>query len=812
MIWSYLKNAIRNLSRYKSFSLINIMGLAVGLAASLIIALWVFDELSYDKFNKNFDHIYRIERHIHWDGKLLEVPVTGAVYAKTIKKDIPEVVDFTRIYRIELSVWNYLNSNQEENIMFCDTGFFHVFTFPLLRGDPKTVLKEPFSVVLSEDAAVKYFGVENPINKTLEVEWGDERKKFRVTGIMKNVPSQSHFHFDVVASFATLEELMPERLETWMSNYLYTYVLLHPDTKPEDIAPKLRRIVEEYISPAYQAFLGDKSSTENVHDIFQIRLRPIGDIHLNSGLMWEIEPQGNITTVYIFSIISILILVMACFNFMNLSTALSSKRSREIGIRKTAGASRYQLIVQLLSESIIIALIALVIALLIIDILLPGFNSFTGKALSLSTFLQLKYLLILLFIVLGSGILAGLYPAFYLSHFNPMVVLRKNEAERSNRFSFRQVLVVLQFSITILLIIGTVTAYLQINFFYNKPVGYNQNKLFVISTESNEVRNKLDAYKSILLQNPEIVSITSSGSIPAAKNFSDMGFKAENMEDVISSIYINVSYDFFKTYQIEFLAGRPYSREFGTDTLNKFIVNETLVKKIGISDPEKAIGLHYGNFDSEGNLQQGEIIGVVKDFHYKPMDEPIEPVTFILNEKWTEYITMRYNTTDLTGFVSQMENTWRENFPQDAYTYFFLKDRYESLYIDVTRLKNILLAFTFLAVFIGCLGLFGLAAFIAQQKSKEIGIRKIHGASVLSIMILLTKQFSNWVLLANLIAWPLAFYLLDRWLSNFYYHIGMPYWVFFASGLLALILAVVTVSYRAYRAASSDPLESIKYE
>lgn len=812
MIWSYLKNAIRNLSRYKSFSLINIMGLAIGLAASLLIALWVFDELSYDQFNKNFDHIYRVERHINWDGKHLEVPVTGAVYAKTIAKDIPEVVDFTRVYKMELSVWNYLDNNQEEKIMFCDTGFFHVFTFPLLRGDPKTVLKEPYSVVLSKDAAVKYFGDENPINKMLEVEWGDEKKKFRVTGVMENIPGQSHFHVDVVASFSTLEELMPDRLETWLSNYLYTYVLLHPDTEPEDIDPELQKIVEEYISPAYQAFLGDGAGLDNIHDIFQLKLRPLREIHLESNLMWEIEPQGNITTVYIFSIISVLILVMACFNFMNLSTALGSKRSREIGIRKTAGASRVQLIIQLLSESIIIALISLGIALVIIEFILPVFNNLTGKALSLSTFLEFRYMLVLIFIVIGTGLLAGLYPALYLSHFNPMVVLRKTGEERGSRFSFRQILVVLQFSITILLIIGTITAYLQINYFYNKPIGYNQDNLFVISTESNEVRNKLDSYKSILLQNPEVVSVTSSGSIPAAKNFSDMGFKTDEMDEVISSIYITVGYDFFKTYQIDFLAGRPYSRAFGTDTANKFIVNEKLIKKIGISDPEKAIGVHYGNFDADGNFQSGEIIGVVKDFHFKPMNEPIEPVTFILSDKWTEYITIRYKTSNLAGFVSSMEQTWQDNFPQDAYTYFFLKDRYESLYINVTRLKNILLAFTFLAVFIGCLGLFGLAAFMAQQKSREIGIRKVHGASVGSIMALLTRQFSYWVLLANIVAWPVAYYFLDRWLSNFYYHIGMPYWVFLASGILALILAVITVSYRAYRAASSNPLDSIKYE
>ena len=812
MIRNYIKIAFRNLTRSKAFSIINILGLSVGLAASLLIALWVFDELSYDKFNQNYNRIYRVERFIHFDGKIFHVPVCGAVYGKTIKERIPEVEDFTRIYDIELSVWNYKNSNSEEVVKFADTGFFNVFTFPLLKGDPKTALKEPFSVVLTKKAAMAYFGEEFPIDKTLEIEWGDKRKKYRVTGILDDVPAQSHFHFDVLASFSTIEELLPERMDTWVSNYLYTYVLLYPGTDAESLKPKLRKLVEEFISPAYQAFLGGMANIENIHDIYQITLRPLGDIHLKANLMWEIEPQGSITTVYIFSIVSILILLMACFNFMNLSTALGSKRSREVGIRKTVGAARRQLIFQFLSESILIALISVLFALLIIEFVLPSFNIFTGKSLSLYTFLTPEYFLILVSIVIGTGILAGLYPAFYLSHFDPMVVLRKQSSERNRRFSFRQVLVIFQFSISILLIIGTITVYLQIKYFSEKPLGYNQENLLVISTESNEVRSKLEPFKNILLQYPEVKNVTVSSAVLAATDFSDMGFKAEGMEDVISSIYIGVGYDFFKTYGIELLAGKVFSKEYGTDTLNKYVVNEQVIKKIGIAKPEDAIGAHYGSFDRDGNFESGEIIGVVKDFHFKPLNQEIEPITFALNEHWTEFITVRYEADDLQSFISKMEENWKSQFPNDEYNYFFLKDRYESLYVNESRMQNILLAFTFLAIFIGCLGLFGLAAFVAQQRSKEIGIRKVHGATVSSIMVLLSRQFAYWVLLANLIAWPFAYYFVDNWLSNFYYRIPIPYWVFLASGLVALLLAVATVSYRAYKAASADPVDSIKYE
>ena len=483
-----------------------------------------------------------------------------------------------------------------------------------------------------------------------------------------------------------------------------------------------------------------------------------------------------------------------------------------MALEKLWGASRGELIVQFISESIVIALISLLIALLIIETVMPGFNNFAGKDLSLNSFFELQNFLILVIIVIGCGVLAGLYPAFYLSRFNPMIVLHKNEEPRGTKFSVRQVLVVFQFSISILLIIGTVIAYLQINYFYDKPLGYDQENLFVLSTESSEVRNNITTFESKLLHYPEVKDVTTSGSIPASINFSDSGFKSEDMEDVMVSIFMVVGYNYFETYGIELLAGRPFSREYGTDTAFKYIVNEQAIRKMGIANPEDAIGKHYGSFDQNGDLEQGEIIGVVKNFHFKPLDKEIEPVTFALNERSMEYITIRYETDNLQGFRAKLETLWKDMFPNDEYNYFILKERYESLYIEESRMKSILLSFTFLAIFIGCLGLFGLAAFVAQQKSKEIGIRKVHGASVGNIVFMLTRQFSYWVLIANIIAWPLAYYLLDDWLSNFFYRINMPYWVFAASGAMALVVAIITVSYKAYKAAISDPLDSIKYE
>ena len=807
MFKNYLKVALRNLLRYKFFSLINIIGLAIGMAASILIALWVLDELSYDKHNEKGDRIYRIERDIFFNNERYLVPVTGAIYGSTIKSDLPEFEDMVRLYPNELSIEDNRGVDHRERVFFADASIFNVFTFQFLRGDPGKSLKDPFTVVLTSKGAEKYFGNEDPINKHLLIEWGDEKKSYLVTGIIENVPDNSHFHFDVLVSFNTLETYMPDNLKTWLNNYLYTYVLLKDGIEKEQVEAKLQILVEQYILPAYNQFFQDDDPETSM----ELYLLSIKDIHL-SDRMWSIESGGSKTSVYIFSIIAVLILVIACFNFMNLSTALAGRRSLEVGVRKTMGANKKQLVSQFLTESFILAVISFVMALLIIEVILPYYNTFANKSLSLLTLGKTENLLILLIIIIGTGIIAGLYPAFYLSSFKPIAVLKGKMNGKASNFNFRQILVVLQFGISISLIIGTLTAYLQINYFQNKSLGFEKENMLIIPVESNYVREHYQAFRDELIQQPIIQNVASSSAIPTKSNYSDTGFETELLPDeTFLSRYYSIDYDYFKNYGIEIITGRNFSKEYPNDTLGKWILNEAAIKKMGIKDPEKAIGATYTHYGNEMETK-GKIIGVVKDYHYHGLDKKIEPMSHFLSRNQIGFISVKYAEGKEKEIVELVEKKWKKQFPGVQFSSIFLTERYNNLYQNEQKMKKTLIGFTILAIFVACLGLFGLAAFIAQQKTKEIGIRKVHGASINSIVQMLNKVFIKWVLIANIIAWPVAYYFLDEWLAGFYYRISLPVWVFVISGLIGLLIAIMTVSYQAYKAARSNPLNALKYE
>ncbi len=807
MLRNYFKVALRNLLRYKFFSLINIIGLAIGMAASILIALWVIDELSYDEYNEKADRIYRVERDIFYNNERFLVPVTGAIYGSTIKSDLPEFEDMVRLYPNELSIEDNRGVDHRERVFFADASIFNVFTFQFLRGDPGKSLEEPFTVVLTSKGAEKYFGNEDPINKHLLIEWGDEKKSYLVTGIIENVPDNSHFHFDVLASFNTLETYMPDNLKSWLNNNLYTYVLLKDGIEKEQAEAKLQILVEQYILPAYSQFFQDDEPEASM----ELYLLPIKDIHLTDR-MWSIESGGSKTSVYIFSIIAVLILVIACFNFMNLSTALARRRSLEVGVRKTMGANKKQLVSQFLTESFILAVISFVLALLIIEIILPNYNTFANKSLSLLTLGKTENLLLLLIIIIGTGIIAGLYPAVYLSSFKPIAVLKGKMNGKTSNFNFRQILVILQFGISISLIIGTLTAYLQINYFQNKSLGFEKENMLIIPVESNYVQEHYQAFRDELKQQPIIQNVASSFAIPTQSNYWDTVFETELLPDeTFLSRYYSIDYDYFKTYGIEIIAGRNFSKEYPNDTLGRWILNEAAIKKMGIKDPEKAVGATYTHFGNESETK-GKIIGVVKDYHYQGLDKKIEPMSHFLSRNQFGYISVKYAEGKEKGIVELVEKKWKKQFPGVQFSSIFLTERYNNLYQNEQKMKKTLIGFIILAIFIACLGLFGLAAFIAQQKTKEIGIRKVHGASINSIIQMLNKVFIKWVLIANVIAWPVAYYFLDEWLAGFYYRISLPVWVFIISGLIGLLIAIMTVSYQAYKAARSNPLNALKYE
>ncbi len=814
MIRNFFKTAIRNLVRHSAFSFINIIGLAIGLAAFIMIAMWVFDELSYDRFNEHADDIYRVERDITHEGQTFVVPVTGAIYGPTIMHDYPEVINMTRIDPLNVSIEGTNKTRFNEMVYYVDTSFLQMFTFPLKSGDPKTALKEPRSLVLSQTAAERFFGDKDPLNQTLRIESLDGMIPYKVTGILKKLPSNKHFDFEILASFSTLEaEYDEERLTTWLSNYLYTYIQLSPGADKVLLQNKLdTQIVPEKIIPALASFFNIKEDKGSSIKLF---LRPLTDIHLRSGLMWDIQVQGDIKTVYIFSIVALLILLIAAFNFMSLSTAQSGSRALEVGIRKTVGSTKQLLIWQFIGESVMTVIIAFIIALGLINIFLPYFNDLTGKQLSMQVFFEPAKFLILLLIILGTGFFSGIYPAFYMSAVRPIKVLKGRIQESGGKFSFRQVMVVIQFSISIALIIGTLTALRQMNYMQNKPMGYNKENLMVLPVESPDVVQHFESFRADLLKNPIIKNVTGSQKVPAEREYSDSGWEVDTQNELFLSRFFGVGFGFFETYQLQMAAGRAFDRDQATDKNFKVIINETAAKKAGYASPEEAIG---GKWDSEwiseniDSTAVGQIIGVVKDFHFQSLRNKIEPLTLFIAEDWINRITVRYEPGKEQEAIAYVEKVWQDHFPDVQYNYEFINDYLRTFYKAEAKLQTVLLIFTILAVLIACLGLFGLAIFIARQKVKEIGVRKALGASEGSIVYMLSRTFTLWVLLANVIAWPVAWYFMNEWLSSFSYRIQINVWTFILSGLAALVIALLTISYRAWMAARRNPVDALRYE
>jgi len=813
MLRNYFVTAIRTLLRNRTFSIINLTGLTIGLAASIMIAMWVFDEISYDSFHENADDTYRVERHINYQGQTFFVPVTGAVYGSTILRDYPEVMNMTRVNPYELSVEGPDKNIFSEQIHYVDTSFLHMFTFPLKQGDPATALTEPRSLILSDVAAKRFFGDEDPMNKILHIDWDGEMVSYKITGVLEKLPHNKHFKFEILASFATLEdEYSEERLTTWLSNYLYTYIQLRPETDKTLMENKLDGLVNDKIMPAFKAFLNSDDDTE---DSMHLLLRNVQDIHLKAGLMWDIEVQGDLNTVYIFSVIALMILLIAAFNFISLSTAQAGSRALEVGIRKTVGSSKNSLIWQFIGESVMLSLIAFVFALALINIFLPYFNDLTGKELSMVVFAQADKFILLLAIVVGTGFLSGIYPAFYMTAVKPITVLKGKMQQGSSRFSFRQILVVLQFSITIALIIGTVTALRQMHFMQNKDMGYNKENLIVIPVESNNVITHYDAFRNELLGNPLITKVSGSQKVPAEREYSDSGWDTDLLEEPVISRLFAVNFDFIDTYEIEMVAGRAFDNNQSTDKNFKVLINEAAARKIGYTDMNEAIGgkMHVDwiaeNTDSTAT---GTIIGVMKDFHFQSLKNKIEPLSIFLQEEWVNRISIRFEPGKEQEAIAFVENTWKDHFPEVQFNYSSINDYLKTYYNAEDKLQTILVVFTLLAIFIASLGLFGLAIFVAQRRIKEIGVRKALGASSGSIVLLLSKSFLGWVLLANVIAWPAAWYFMDAWLGNFSYRVQVNIWTLILSGLAALVVALLTIIYRSWLAANRNPDDSLRYE
>jgi putative ABC transport system permease protein len=801
MIKNYLKIAYRNIRKHLGYSLINVTGLAIGMACCILILLFVFDELSYDKFHENHDRIYRVTRKwFNADGVVnLHLGHVAPPVAPLLENDFPEIVHAVRFVGVDgLLVGTEAAFYEESRFFFTEEDVFDVFTLDMIAGDPETALADPFCVVITKEMAERYFGSQDPMGKSITIQAAGQRADMKVTGVMKPIPHNSHFHADFLGSFKTYEAVVgDEEMQRWASNNYATYLLMQEGYDIDRLKSQLDPFIDRHMSQG----MSEKTKLE---------LQRLTDIHLYSHLDSEIEANSDITYVYVFSIIALFILLIACVNFMNLATARSAGRAKEVGLRKVIGAQRPQLIRQFLSESIMTAIISLLIAIGIVLVVLPPFSQFLGRDLNLNLSTNVSLFLSLFLIAIMVGLVAGIYPAVFLSAFKPIRVLKGRLEAGKKGFSFRTVLVVFQFAISIALIICVSVVSSQLEFMRTRNLGFDEEHVVVLPG-SPAIHERLESFKTRLLQNPNILGVSAASRVPSGRLLDSSGaqvLSGETSQPISFRIaMVMVDYDYIPTFRMEMAAGRNFSREMGTDPEQAFILNETAVKRIGWDSVEEAIGkgFAYGR-------RSGQIIGVVKDFHFESLHQEISPIVMFMAASIHNKISVRIGPENIPRTMAFLKDIWAEMRPNFPFSYYFIDENFDQLYKSEEKLGRIFGYFAFLSVLIGCLGLFGLASYSAERRTKEIGIRKVLGASAAGITYLLSKEFTKWVLLANVVAWPAAYLIMSRWLQNFAYRSGIGLGTFILAGGVALAIAFLTVAYQAVKASIADPITALKYE
>ena len=807
MLKNYIKTAVRNLLKRKGYSLINIVGLAIGMASCLIILMFVNDELSYDAFNEKADRIYRVAGSFFWGGRSFDIAVAPAPMAQVLKDEFPEVENAVRFRQRGIYVFRYGdNTFKEMRVSYVDPSFFDVFSIPLLKGNPDTALVDPNTLILSRNTAQKYFGDEDPVGKTLRL---NEETDYMVTGVFEEIPGNSHFHFDV---FVSMDSLAESKNKIWMSQNFQTYILLHEGADPANVETKFPEMLIKYMGPQIETFMGksmEKLAEENELKA-EFYLQPLLDIHLHSDLIAEMEATSDIKYVYIFTVIALFILIIASINYMNLSTARSAGRAREVGIRKVLGSFRAQLMRQFLAESMMLCLISLVLALGLVRLALPYFNGLSGKFLSISSLGTPPMIGALVLVTIFVGILAGSYSAFLLSAFQPVNVLKGHVKSSVKTGWLRSGLVVFQFAASIILIIGTFVVYNQLDYIQNKKLGYDKEQVIILSN-TYLLGDQAETFKNQLLVYPQIVNATVSGYLPVPSNNNNSAVLPEGERDSNKATSMQnwiVDYDYITTLGMKIVAGRNFSRDYSTDT-KATIINQAAAKQFDWAEP---VGKRIGRIISDkGDLELYEVIGLVEDFHFQTLKETIGPLVMYLGNS-NSLISFRVEAEDISGTIGLLQKEWKKFLPYQPFEYNFLDDRFADMYQTEQRIGRIFGVFAGFAIFIGCLGLFALAAFTAEQRTKEIGIRKVLGATAPNIIRLLTKEFVMLITVANVIAWPVAFLVMKGWLKDFSYRIPLSVWVFVGAGLLTLFIALFTVSFQAIKAALADPANSLRYE
>ena len=796
MLKNYLKIALRNFRRHKGYSFINIAGFAIGMAVCLLILIYVRQELSYDKYHKDGDRVYRIAQDIQTQtSNRLFAPISPMV-ALTLKTEYPQIEYAARALTTSPRLVKREETLFYENrFMFADQELFDVLTIPLIHGNPQEALTRPQTLVISERIALKYFGQDSPLGKTLNINQQD----YEITGVAANPPENTHLKYDLIASMETLADW--SEMTNWYSTMFYTYFKVKPNVNMEELSQRLRHLADNYV--------GDRLTPRGVSYNYFLQL--LSSIHLNSPIRYDVEPPGNPIYVYIFSFVGLFILLIACLNFMNLATARSANRAKEVGLRKVVGAQRLQLISQFLGESLMLSLLSIGLAMLIAKLTIPLVTRATGITLSFS---QLLTPGILISLVAGSilvGLAAGVYPAFVLSAFRPVATLKGILRSGSRGFAMRTILVVVQFAISIVLIFGTMIMYKQFHYMKNQHLGFEKEQKLILPLRGGiSITENYESVKDHFSSHPSITSATVSSSVPG-RTLSSFSIRIVGEDDERSQdmFHMFFDHDFVPNYGIEMVVGRAFQKEMSTDIRGAFLINEAAVTAFGWSSSEDAIGkrLQTG-FGGRIN----PIIGVTKNFHYRGLQSEVEPLIMEYQPDIFRCITLSIEISNLKESMAFVESQWKTMFSGNPFESFFLDTDFEQQYRSDEQVGRIFGIFTILGLFIACLGLLGLASFTAESRTKEIGIRKVLGASVIGIVFMLSKQFTKWVLLANVIAWPVAYYIMNRWLKNFAYRADINILIFVLSCFLVLAIALLTVSFQSIRAATTDPADSLRYE
>jgi ABC-type antimicrobial peptide transport system permease subunit len=775
MLKNYIKITWRNIRNHKIYSFINIMGLAVGMACCILILLWIQDEVSFDKFHENYSDIYRTIPELQGT-KYSSNPLA---LAGVFKEQYPEVRQMTR-FCLRFWLIKHVEKIYEERGALVDDDFLKMFTFPLIQGTPETVFASRDSIVLTERTAAKYFGTQDPIGKSLLI---NNNTELLVTGVLKDVPLNSHLQFDFLASM----RLMGEREHTSWSYEARTYALLEKNIFLPDFADKISGFVMEH----------DKRTRSKV----VLHIQPLSQIHL-----YSLNGTDPVIFVYIFLTIAVAILIIACINFINLSTARSNTRAKEIGMRKVVGAEKADIIRQFIGESMIISVVALLVALGMVYLFLPAFNNLAEKQLTLNIAGNVSTLFLLPGIILFTGLASGSYPAFLLSSFRPVNVLKKGKLQSgSGGFILRKILVIGQFAATIVLIIGTIVMYKQLNYVMNIDIGLNRDHVLAISM-NRELREAYRSFKNEIKQHPNVLNVTAARRLPTnIGHINPVYWEGKGPEDYVTMTDASVDYDYFKTLGMQIIQGRSFSEKYATDREN-YVLNEEALRVTGLESP---IGKMFSCWEDEG-----KIIGIVKNFHTSSLHNEIGPAIFTLSQRHGShsYIFVKIRPTDISGTIASLEKKVAEFAPNNLFEYSFLDDEFNRQYASDQRRGDIYKHFTFLAIFISCLGLFGMASFTAEQRTKEIGIRKVLGASTTNIIVLISRDFVTLLLVSNVIAWPVAYYLMDKLLNNYAYRTSIAAWVFIVSGMMAVFIALLTVCIKIVRVAYSNPVDSLRYE